>query len=530
MPDTKAKPPKVANPGRGKSPAELVRASNRWRDNYNPLRHLVISRVVTILEAAERGDYAELQLTLRKIERRFPVLKALKARRLAALEKLDWDVKVVDELPDGATQAMADAQQKFLRSRYELITNLTDAFGFLVTPEFRGYAILQKHRYSAGANDGAVKELHWLPQDQFSRDGQFGDFYYNQDSRFGIGLDACSAALGEANRIGSEQLPREEFVIREVDIPLYEIALIAFVNWSMGQKDRAAFVEIFGIPNCVVIMPPNIPTGREEEYRTAAEKVADGVSGAIPNGSDAKFPTSSVRGESPFKSYCDDLNADVVLAGTGGRLSMLTAEKGGLGDGPAAQHQDAFDEIAQADARKINAVLQADFDKLELELAFPGQPVLAYFELCAIEEEDVTEVVTNITALKASGYKVKLEQVAEKTGFEIEEVEVTPPSPNNPNAIPSATDAARLRNRTAGPDAVAVALAAKLDPVAALLNRITDIKDDAQMLATLENFFRRTDQLTALITADVARAAHALEQQTAPAFAAGLAGKQLVTT
>jgi phage gp29-like protein len=414
------RPSPLPSAGGGKSAAELVRQSNRWRDNYNPIRGLAIGRVVFMLEAADRGDFAELQLVMRKVERRYPVLKGLKARRLAALEKLDWEIKVVDELPEAATSADAEAQRKFLRSRYELIENLTETVGFLATAEFRGYAILQKHRSNdGGKSDGAVREFHWLPQDQFSRNGQFGDFYYNQNSNFGIGIDACQAILGEQNRIGGATLPREDFVIREVDSPLYEIALIAFVSWCMGRKDWAAFTEIFGLPNGVAIMPANIPPGMEDEYRVAAERVADGVSGALPNGSDIKFPTAGVRGEAPFKNFCDAQDGDVVLAGTGGRLAMLTADKGGLGSGPALEHASAFDEIAQADAAKINSILQTDFDRLELAMEFPGQPALAYFELCTKDQMDVARVVDDAAALASSGYEVDAAWLSEVTGFKL---------------------------------------------------------------------------------------------------------------
>jgi len=408
----------AATAGGGKSAGELVRQSNRWRDNYNPIRGLVIARAISILEAADRGDYAELQLVMRKVERRYPALKGLKARRLAALEKLDWEIKVVDELPEGATRADAQAQQKFLRNRYELIENLTETIGFLATAELRGYAILQKHRFNDGGKfDGAVREFHWLPQDQFSRNGQFGDFYYNQNSNFGAGIDSCAALLGEQNRIGGAELPREDFVIREVDSPLYEIALVAFVNWCMGRKDWAAFTEIFGLPNGVAIMPANIPPGMEDDYRMAAERVADGVSGALPNGSDIKFPTAGVRGEAPFKTFCDAQDCDVVLAGTGGRLAMLTADKGGLGNGPTLEHASAFDEIAQADARKINSVLQTDFDRVELAMEFPGQPALAYFELCAKDAMDVEQVVRNAATLASAGYEIDAAWLSEVTGI-----------------------------------------------------------------------------------------------------------------
>jgi len=413
--------------GGGKSAAELVRQSNRWRDNYNPIRGLVIARALSLLEAADRGDFAELQLVMRKVERRYPALKGLKARRLAALERLDWEIKMVEELPEGLTPQDADAQRKFLRGRYELVENLTETIGFLATAEFRGYAILQKHRFNDGGEfDGAVREFHWLPQDQFSRDGQFGDFYYNQNSNFGIGIDSCQRLLGEENRIGGAQLPREDFVLREVDSPLYEIALVAFVNWCMGRKDWAAFTEIFGLPNGVTIMPANIPPGMEDEYRMAAERVADGVSGALPHGSDIKFPTANVRGDAPFKNFCDAQDYDVVLAGTGGRLTMLTADKGGLGDGPATEHADAFDEIAEAEARKINAVLQNDFDRPELAAEFPGQPVLAYFELCARDSQGVNQIVNNAAALASAGYRVDAAWLSEATGIKFAPEKASP--------------------------------------------------------------------------------------------------------
>jgi len=408
--------------GGGKSAAELVRQSNRWRDNYNPIRGLFIARAISLLEAADRGDYPELQLVMRKVERRHPALKALKARRLAALEKLDWEIKIVDELPEGVTRQDAESQRKFLRSRYELVQNLTEAIGFLATAEFRGYAILQKHRFNDGGEfDGAVREFHWLPQDQFSRNGQFGDFYYNQNSNFGIGSDSCQILLGEQNRIGSAQLPREDFILREVESPLYEIALVAFVNWCMGRKDWAAFTEIFGLPNGVAIMPANIPPGMEDEYRAAAERVADGVSGALPNGSDIKFPTSSVRGEAPFKDFCDAQDYDVVLAGTGGRLTMLTADKGGLGNGPALEHAAAFDEIAEAEARKISAILQKDFDRVELAAEFPGQPVLAYFELCMRDVTETSQVVNDAATLATAGFRVDAAWLSETTGIKFAE-------------------------------------------------------------------------------------------------------------
>jgi phage gp29-like protein len=443
----------ASDPGVGLNDGELVRHSNRWRDAYNPLRGLGISRVVQMIEAGERGDFAALQWLNRKVERRYPILRGLRTRWDAAIEEMDWGVKIFDKLPTGATKEMAEAQLKHLRSRYELVENLTETFGFLALADFRGFSILQKHRFYGGENDGAVRELHWLPQWNFVRDGMFGSFFYNKDFTFG----ATPELLGEKNRIGSDFLPREDFVVREVETPLYEVALPAFVNWAMGRKDWSAFVEIFGLAKGVVIMPPNIPPGKETEYRDAAEKTSEGNAGALPHGADMKFPTSSVRGDAPFKEYCEAQDADVVMAGTGGRLTMLTAEKGGLGDGPSSEQDDAFKGVGRAVARKINQTLQRDFDRCEINDAFPGQPVCVYFELAAVEEEDAKVIAETVVALDGVGLQSDAAEISTKTNLKLTRVEKPqPPNPVDPNNPPGNPPVPPIKNR--GAQAVATEL------------------------------------------------------------------------
>ena len=425
-----------SSPGKAVSEAQLVRTSNRWRDAYNPLRSLVIARAIILLEWAERGSFAELMVTMRKVERRYPILKALKANRLAAITRLDYDVLIPDELP-AELETMAKAQQEYLKGRYALITNLKEALRFLALAEFRGFSILQKHRYMGGENDGAVQELHWLPQWNFSRDGWFGDFYWNEKSQFG----AMPETLGEQNRIGlvgepnqgdpnfAQQrgdsvpgLDRNDFVIRECDSPIYEIALIAFINWSMGRKDYAAFVEIFGLNKAVVTMPPNIPLDKVTEYQSSAEKVSEGVAGALPHGATVTFPTSVIRNNGPFKEYCDCQDEDVVMAGTGGKLTMLAESGTGTLGGHA--HQQTFDRLAEAEGDEISEIMQRDFDRLELAAApqFAGQPVLAYFKLQTKPDGDITAVTENIVRLESAGLQADVAEISEKTGLQLTRV------------------------------------------------------------------------------------------------------------
>jgi phage gp29-like protein len=407
--------------GGGATTDELVRRSNYWRDNYNPLRGLTIARLMALFEQAERGAFAEIQLTLRKAEKRFPVLKGFIEKLLSSVEELDGKVRVKEQLPEGATAAMAERQRQFLQGRYDLLKNFKTTIAQLALADVRGYAVLQKHRYQVGANEGAVEELYWLEPWCWAREGFYGDFYYNENSQLGIGLGNCQTTLGEDCRVGSEAMPREDFIIREAESPLYEIALIAFVNWLMGRKDYSAFVEIFGLPNSVVIMPPNLTPGREVEYQVAAEKVARGANGALPHGSDVKFPGHQARGENPFEKFCDAQERDVVLAGTGGHLTMLSAPTG-LGKGASEEHDGAWQKIAVTKAVRINDALQRDFDAPELAAEFPGEPVCVYFALEIKAAEDVGALLDNAVKLEGIGLQTDVAEMSERSGFKLTRV------------------------------------------------------------------------------------------------------------
>jgi hypothetical protein len=412
------RPSAAATPGGGSSTDELVRRSNFWRDNYNPLRGLTIARLMALFEQAERGAFPEIQLTLRKAEKRFPALKGFIEKLVSSVEELDGRVRVKEQLPEGATGAMAEKQRRFLQGRYEMLRNFKSSLAQIALADVRGYAVLQKHRYQDGPNEGAVAELYWIEPWCWSRDGFYGGFFYNENSQPGIGLGSCETILGEANRIGGPELPRSEFVICEAESPLYEIALIAFVNWLMGRRDYSAFVEIFGLPGSVIIMPPNVPPGKEYEYQAAAEKVARSVSGALPHGADVKFPATATRGEYPYEKFCETQEKDVVLAGTAGLLTMLPMPTG-IGKGASAEHDGAWQRIAVAKALRINETLQRDFDAPELAAEFPGEPVCVEFALEVRDTEDVGKLLDNVVKAGAAGLQADALEISDRSGLRL---------------------------------------------------------------------------------------------------------------
>jgi phage gp29-like protein len=425
--------PTAAPTGHGHTLEELVRRSNFWRDNYNPLRGLTIAWLMARFEQAERGAFAETQLTLRKAEKRFPVLKGFIEKLLSSVAALDGKVRVKEQLPAGATPELAERQRRHLQGRYDLLKNFKASLAQIALADLRGYAVLQKHRYRGGGRDGAVEELYWIEPWCWVRDGFYGDFYYNENSQFGVGLGSCQAILGEDCRLGGGQLPRAEFVVREAEAPLYEIALIAFVNWLMGRKDYAAFTETFGLPSAIVTMPPNLAPGKEAEYQVVAERVARGASGALPAGADAKFPSQGIRGQSPFENFCDAQERDLVLAGTGGHLTMLSAPTG-LGKGASEEHDAAWQKIAVAKAVQINDTLQRDFDAPELAAEFPGEPVCVYFALGVKDAEDVGALLDNVVKAEGVGLQTDAAEISERAGMKLARIVGGGPAPSQQRA------------------------------------------------------------------------------------------------
>lgn len=510
---------------KGRTTAELVRQSNAWRDGYNPLRGLVISRIVTLLEAYDRGEMAEVQWLFQKMERRYPVLKGCVKRARAAVSRRKWDYKIQAEPPKGL-EKLAKEQQAALREAYEGVDNMREAIRRLAHAQYRGFAILNKHRRP----DGSVREFHWLPEWNWVRDGMFGDWYYNQDAR------ATSAvAFQDDVRIGAG-LPREDFLIMECESPINEVALVAYGNALMGVKDWAGFVEIFGLPGAVVTMPPNDVTDENQaDYESSANSVAEGGTGTIPYGATVTFPSSQVRGLAPFKEFLSWHEKDVVIAATGGKLTMLTESGSGTLAGGA--HQDTWDEIVEGDCQDISEVFQQNFDREILDAEFPGRPHLAYFEIEAISNEDSQSITKVVTQLASSGYRVKRDVVEEELGMELEEPGEegmgVGGQVSGPESQPNGDDDAALQNRASAgslPDnaraAFLAAVAADLAPLRDRLQAILAIQDPAiqrQKLAALRD---EMEQLKADIAADP-EAAKALAGIEAAAMINGFAGQPL---
>lgn len=454
-----------------------VKRANRWRAQYNPLRGLTMQRAVALLEAGERGDYADLQWTYRSIEKREPTLRALKRLRIGAIKKLDWDIKLVDE----ADAAIAERQAATLRSAYERISNLTEAISFLALAEFRGFAHLEK-RYQGDDPSAAVVRLEPVEQWHWGRDTVYGDWRYNAD-----------ASTGSNRGVSIE--PRH-FVIRQVEDPVNEIGFICYLRKNLSQKDWDGFVETYGLPPLFVEMPASTPPGKDAEYQAMAEAVIGDMRGTLPNGAQVKTAGDTARGVNPFRDHLTYQDEQLVLAGTSGKLTMLAAPTG-LGSGVSDTQQDTFDTLAQSEAMEISEVFQRQFDRAILDVSgFAGQPAVAYFQIAAVDQEDVGQILDHAVKARNAGLQVDPAEMSEKTSLTLTLAPVAPAAPSfgGPASFARASTT-RNRGSVLDPDQEAIAratrdraakaLAARLKPVSEAIQAALDTKDDAAFDAAL---------------------------------------------
>ena len=375
-----------------------VAMANTWRDSYNPLRSLTIMRAVHLLEDGERGAYADLQWTYRYIEMQDATLGALVERRTSAIQELDWDVKTRAEIPAGKT-AVAKRQAAALKAAYGRITNLSAAIEAMAMASFRGYAHLEK----VTDENGDVVELAPVDQWFWVREGLYGKWQLNSGSTLGT------------NRGDDVPLPR--LVTREVARPINRVALIAFVRKALSQKDWDGFIETYGIPAVFIVMPDDVPEEKSDEYLEMADQVTGDARGVLPGGSDVKTVDNGARGQNPFKDHIKYQDEQVVLRGTGGKLTMLAESGSGTLAGNA--HADTFAAIARAEAKEISEIFRKCIDAEIIEGVTPGEDAYAYFSLAANEEMDPAQVAKDIVSLEGAGLEADEKWIEEKTGYPV---------------------------------------------------------------------------------------------------------------
>jgi phage gp29-like protein len=385
--------------------------SNQWRDTHNPLRGLSLPKLVSLLEAGERGSFADLQWFYHYMERSDAMIHAVIQRRRSAFLGCDWDIRHVpggtagDDRPQNAghrpgDRVLAEEQVAFLREAYDRVENFRDAVGFLFSGFFRGFSHLEKHLDSSGL----VTRLEPVEQWFWVRDGLFGAWEYNQN--------------GVSGRRRGAAIEPESFVVFEAP-PLNRILSVAYLRKTLDERDWDGYLEVYGIPSVFLVGPPNASETKEKEYQEIAERIISDGRGYLPNGTDLKYVNADGT-KPPFLERIEYLDRQITLAATGGLLTMLAEPGSGTLAGNA--HADTFLQIARSDAAVLSGIMQEQFDGPLLREYFPGEPVLAYFEFAPPAADEVSRVVRDAVELAKAGVRIDLAELSEKTGYRLERV------------------------------------------------------------------------------------------------------------
>ena len=366
---------------------------HRWRDAYNPLRGLSMPKLVSLLEAGERGQYADLQWFYHYMERSDSMIASVLQRRRAALLSVDYDIREVSE----GDRVLAREQADVLRYAYDQIDNFRDAIAFLFSGVFRGFSHLEKHY----TDSGMIHRLEPVEQWFWVRDGLLGDWEYNEN-----------AVSGRYKGIPVEP---DDFVVFET-APLNRILSVLYLRKNLSHKDWDSFLEVYGIPSIFLVGPPNTPASKEEEYQTIAEQIISDGRGYLPHGSDIKYVNGG-GSRPPFLEHIEYIDRQITIAATGGLLTMLSESGSGTLAGSA--HSETFMQIARSDAVLLGGVLQRDIDVPILNRFFPGYPVQAYFEFAPVASQQSSRIVSDAVRLAAAGVPIDPVELSEKTGYDL---------------------------------------------------------------------------------------------------------------
>lgn len=511
-----------------------------YLQTINPLSGLDEYRLAAYLADAERGSYAGVQWLFRYIEKRNPTVRAVKRRLKSAVGKLQWDIVTTDCGGDAEKQAMAERQAATLRAAYDKVRNLRVALTFLALADLRGYAHLEKIYRRDGSKDAwDIIELRPVEQWYWVRDGYHGRWEYNGEARMGI--------------YRGTPIQQDNFIVREVDDPACEIFAKIHVRQEASDSDWDGYLRRFGVPTVLIEGPPNVPQDREAEYQRVAERIASDASGYIPNGSKPHMVAPGT-GSSVFAERIGFLDGQIVIAGTAGKLTILTESGSGTLAGNA--QADAFDDLAQAVAMEVSEAMVEGFDRPLLERVHPGEEVLAYFEFAAVSQEDGGKALDDASKAYAAGYAIDEAELSEKSGYKLTrlptnngipmqpESQAAPIAPEHsaqisampaatPDSPPAAIDEATLRESAASPAATAAVETALRVPagfvapaqsvIDALIAAAADGSvSDAEFISAADEILRTLPELAA--QADIAGVADALEQAMRTAVATTLQG------
>jgi phage gp29-like protein len=379
--------------------------TNRLFLAFNPLRGMSAKDVENILDFSLTGCISRLELIYERLEQASVDVATIKTRREAALIGCDWEIRKREnatkskELDKLADEQVAMLNENFARA--EDSGTLVEAIKCLGTAIFRGIAVVEP-RFS----DKGLEYFECYSPWNFAIDPLTKDVYWNPKA---IDLTNFQNTL--------KKVTGTRCIVSLEETPVDGLALPVYIRENFGEESWARLIARRGLPACYIIAPP-LAGDKVTQFTNAAKKVAEGGSGALPNGSQVITEKMDAANSDAFDLFLAHQQKQIILAGTGGLLGSL-AEATGLGSGVSDAHENTWREIIKCDAMKISNLINRKVAHLLLDAYFPGQPKLAYFTMDSSTPKSATEVLDCAVKATQAGYEIDEVQLSEMTGFKL---------------------------------------------------------------------------------------------------------------
>ena len=326
-------------------------------------------------------------------------------RRSGALVDLDWTVRPKQSgRVRGFDAVLAREQCALIEAAYGQAeeANLFPAIEHLSSAFFRGHA----HLVPNFSEDGlSIRSFEPLDTWNVCRDMLTGQWFWNPAASETTDFNTLEP-IGPGEMV---TLVRS----RHVDYP----AMAIYLRNALGEKAWGRFLERFGVPPVIIIMPELSDPNNTPSYMEAARDVADGGSGALPYGSQVTY-AHEARGTNPFKEFLEHQQQLIVLMATGGMLTSLTGATG-IGQGATDAHEETWRMIVRRDASAIATALNRTVTNALLDRAFPGKPHLAQFDFETEPPPSAGEVFDLAAKAIAAGYKITQQELEERTCYRL---------------------------------------------------------------------------------------------------------------
>lgn len=355
--------------------------------------------IVGMEEQADTGDIANLEWFWEYMQKTDITVKAAVEKRLAGIKALDWEIRVAENVDPG----LAKEQQNLLRTAYDRVENLVEAAGHLAMGKFAGVAMVEKIKIG---ETPFVRRFEEIPPWYLARERNTGRWLFDPDATGGVHGEPVDPS---AVVVHTDEQP----IFRSIGRAFFAKQL-AMADWDLALENGANQAVFF-------VMPEGTTKEQQAAYQEMAETVASNMRGALPHGSEVRVTDLGARDKLPFLERIEYSDRQIVMAATGGLLTMLTESGSGTLAGNA--HLSGLYDLYKNDASELSEVFQRQVDAPILDTYYPNLPKAAYFRFDIPKpEESLKEMIEVVSTLSWVGLRIPPAVLSEKIGFALEAI------------------------------------------------------------------------------------------------------------